>query len=168
MKTIVQNSDVKNEKDAGKNEKKHEKGRLIETLLIRSCIAALLLLVVSQTVLTIPSVRTAFFNEGTDGEPLGREVYSYKPCRLELSLVNMDECPELAILVNGEAAETFQGKSVLLDLKDGDVVELDATEVLVPPVIQISAVSRNIEAILGKKIEATGGIVPVATLKTGN
>jgi 2-C-methyl-D-erythritol 4-phosphate cytidylyltransferase len=87
---------------------------------------------------------------------------------MELSLTNMDECPELKILVNGGTVDSFQGKSVLLDLKDGDVVELDASEVLVLPAVRISAASRNIEDLLGKKIDAAGGIVPVATVKAGN
>ena len=155
-------------KEIEKDTKKRGRGYLLEALLIRASIIALSILVVSQAVLSIPSVRAAFFSEGTDGNPLGSETYAYIPCRMELSLTNMDECPELKILVNGETTEIFQGKSVLLDLKNGDVVELDASEVLVLPVVQISAASRNVEALLGKTINASGGIVPVATMKTGN
>ncbi len=156
--------------DIEKDTKKRDGGyrHLTEVLLMRACIITLAMLVISQAVLFEPSVRTAFFNEGADGEPLGSEAYFFVPCRMELSLSNMDECPELKILVNGVIVDSFQGKSVLLDLKEGDVVELDASEVLVMPTVQISAASRNIEDLLGKKISAAKGIVPVATLKASN
>jgi len=177
MKAVLQNDigdapvvEGSNGSDTEKDTKKHNGGyqHVIEVLLKRACIIMLAVLVISQAVLSVPSVRTAFFNEGADGDPLGSEAYIFVLCRMELSLTNMDECPELKILVNGGTVDSFQGKSVLLDLKDGDVVELDASEVLVLPSVRISAASRNIEDLLGKKIDAAGGIVPVATVKTGN
>lgn len=177
MKTTMQNgtgsvsiAEKNNSSDIETEVKKPGKGYLhsIELILKRSCIITLAVLVISQAVLSMPSVRSAFFNEGTDGEPLGSEAYVFVPCRLEMSLTNMDGCPELKILVNGEVVDSFQGKTVLLDLKDGDVVELDASEVLVLPAVQISAASRNIEYLLGKTVNAAGGIVPVATVKAGN
>lgn len=156
--------------DTKRDKEKKEKSSLhsMEILLKRACVIILALLTISQAVLSLPSVRTAFFFEGTDGDPLGSEAYVFTPCKMELSLTDMGECPELKILVNGEIADTFQGKSVLLDLKNGDVVELDASDVLVLPTVKISAASRNIEAVLGKSITAAGGLVPVATVNTGN
>lgn len=155
-------------KNNGKITKGKDRGLLLENLLIRACSIALTILIMSQALLSVTSIRTAIFNEGADGEPLGSEAYAYIPCKLELTLVNIDECPELKILVNGEKIEAFQGKSVLLDLKDGDVVELDASEVLAPTAVQVSAASRNLETLLGKTINAAGGLVMVATVKTGN
>lgn len=177
MKTTLQNgagSVSVEEKNSGNDTetdvKKHGKGYLhsIELILKKACVIALAVLVISQAVLSMPSVRSTFFNEGADGEPLGSEAYVFVPCRLELSLTNMDACPELKILVNGEAVDSFQGKKVLLDIKDGDVVEFDASEVLVLPAVQISAASRNIEYLLGKTVKAAGGIVPFTTVKAGN
>ncbi len=177
MKTVMQDGvgsvsvqEKNNGNDTVTNVKKHSKGYLhsIELILKRACIIALAVLVITQAVLAMPSVRTAFFNEGADGDPLGSEAYIFVPCKLEMSLTDMDECSELKILVNGEAVGSFEGKSVLLELKDGDIVELDASEVLVTPIVRISAASRNIEYLLGKTVNAVGGIVPVATLKAGN
>ena len=54
----------------------------------------------------------------------------------------------------------------MLDLKDTDVVELDANAVQVTAQVEISAVSMNIKGLLGKRIVVTNGIISVARVNT--
>ena len=84
----------------------------------------------------------------------------------ELKLDGMAGRPELKVLVNGAEAGNFSNGAVLLELKEGDVVELDASGLLVHTEVQISAVSRNLAHLLGRTVAADDGIVPVATAYT--
>ena len=133
-----------------------------EKFMFKAFLTVFIILIAVQAALTNPSVRSSFSDYYVEGEPLGKEIYLFVPCRMELKLINIDNCPDLKILVNGIEKETFQNNNVLLELKDGDVVELDASSVLVLAKVQISAVSENIGSILGRVISVTDGITSVA------
>ena len=111
-----------------------------------------------------PGIKSVFFYEQIEGSPLSPEVYLYVPCKMELRLVNMGQCPDLKVLVNGEEVDFFSGRTVRLDLKDGDVVQLDGCNVPVQAQVQISAVSQNITGLLGKSVVVKDGIITVANI----
>jgi len=137
---------------------------LFERLLIGLCLTVFLILIAVQTAMIHPGIKSVFFYEQIEGSPLSPEVYLYVPCKMELRLVNMGQCPDLKVLVNGEEEDSFMGKTVLLDLKDGDVVQLDGCNVPVQAQVQISAVSLNIKELLGKSVVVRNGILTVANI----
>lgn len=138
----------------------------VEGLLKTLFLVTFAVLIIAQTALTDASVRESFAKEAADGEPIGREVYLTEPCKMELKLINMESCPELKVLINGEEADAFRSDTVFLELKDGDVIELDANSMLISAQVQISAVSRNMEFMPGKTVSASDGIIPVVVADT--
>jgi len=137
---------------------------LFERLLIGFSFAVFFILVAVQAAMTHPGIKSVFFYEQIEGSPLSSEVYLYAPCKMELRLVNMGQCPELKVLVNGDEVDFFTGKTVMLDLKDGDIVQLDGCNVPVQAQVQISAVSRNITSLLGKSVVVKNGILTIANI----
>jgi hypothetical protein len=135
-------------------------------LISRAAVAALVLLVAVQAAMLDPAVKSAISGEKElEGEVLQEEAYFYTPCKMEMKLLNIDSCPDLEVLVNGEKRAAFDENSVLLELKKGDVVELDASYVLVEADVQVSAVSSNIAGLLGRTMKVTDGINTVALVK---
>lgn len=124
------------------------------------------LFITIQAILTNDGMRGMLVREPLDGEPIGDEVFLYEKCTMELKLVGKPDCPELKVLVNGAEAGSFLGSTVLLELKEGDVVELDASRLLVHAEVQITAVSRNLSHLLGRTVAAASGIVPIAVADT--
>jgi hypothetical protein len=151
--------------NAGRKESKNSLAEAAERLLKRACLVFFILLVLSQAVLTDPSVRTHLNKETIDGVSLGTEAYLYEPCKIELKLSNGGYCPELRVMVNGEEEGAFFGDSILLDLKQGDVVELDASRLLIPTQVEITAVTSNIPQLLGRSFKAASGIVKIAVVR---
>ena len=138
-----------------------------ERLLFKVFLAVFLTLVAAQAALLNPAIRSSSEDQYyTEGEPLNQEAYLFTTCKMELRLINANSCPELKVLVNGSEYAAFDSDTVLVDLKDGDVVELDAGSVLIQASVRISAVSENIGGLLGKTIHAEDGIVPVAAIHT--
>lgn len=138
-----------------------------EWFMFKAFLICFFALIAAQTVLLNPSVRSsALEHYYIEGEPLKEEAYLFVPCKMELHLINTDSCADLKVLVNGEEKAAFEGDTVLLELKNGDVVELDASSVLVLATVQVSAVSENIKSILGKTITVSDGITLVTRVQT--
>lgn len=140
---------------------------IMEKTLISLFIVVFVSFITVQAVLTNAGMRSLLVREPLEGEPLGDEVFLFETCRMELKLVGMKECPDLKVLVNGTEAEDFRNGSVLLELRDGDAVELDASRLLVYTEVQVSAASRNLAHLLGKTVPVTGGIAQVTVADTG-
>lgn len=142
--------------------------RIIERFdcyLINASIIAFIFLIIAQAVnLRLPAMKAEADSSFYEGTPLMEEVYLYTPCKMELKLTNIESCPELKVIVNGAEFAGFSGKTVLLDLKNGDVVELDASGILVLANVQISGVSENIKEHLGKSFVVSDGITLIAKL----
>lgn len=159
-----------NQRIADKIDKEGKKtgAERFEGFLSKAFLTVFIIFVAAQTALSNSFVRSSFSDHYIEGEPLGKEVYLFVPCRMELKLINIDKCPDLKILVNGLEKKTFENNDVMLELKDGDVVELDASSVLVLAKVQISAVSENIGGILGRVVSVTDGINLVARVTTSH
>lgn len=149
-----------------KREKKAWKCDGIEKILRNIFIVVFVTFIAVQAVLTNDGTRDLLVRDALDGVPLGDEAFLFETCRMELKLDGMAGRPELKVLVNGAEAGNFSNGAVLLELKEGDVVELDASGLLVHTEVQISAVSRNLAHLLGRTVAADDGIVPVATAYT--
>ncbi len=159
MKVVLQNSDEK----INRSDKKFSDR--FEGFLLKAAITAVLVLLVVQAAFLNPVFKSAVSNDNKlEGDLLKSEAYFFIPCKMELKLINIDQCPDLVVLVNGEKSAAFNTNTVMLDLKDGDVVELDAGSLLEEAVVQVRAVSSNISGFLGKTMSVTDGINPVAVV----
>ena len=125
-------------------------------------------MIAAQAAVSSQIIRLRNFDENHEGEPLGKEAYLFTPCKMELKLINMEKCPDLKVLVNGAEKCSFEKSETILNLKNGDVIELDAGKVIVLARVRINAVSSNIEELLGKMVTASHGIVPVAVVNCRN
>lgn len=157
--TAFETSESTEKKDPG-----NRMFQVIERLLKGAFLAFFILLVISQAVLTDPSIRSYLNREEIDGVSMGSEAYLFEPCKMELKLNSSDYCPELRVMVNGEEAGAFSESTILLELKAGDVVELDASRLLLTAEVRITAVSSNIADLLGRSFEAADGIVKIAVV----
>lgn len=162
---VAFNQEVKEK--IGKKKEKRLSVRL-EHFLLKAAVIAIILLIVVQAAFLNSGLKT-ILSDGNrlEGKILKEEEYLFVPCKMELKLLNLENCPDLDVLVNGEKCDSFEGKTVLLELKEGDLVELDAGSVLVEAIVQVSAVSSNISDILGKTFTVSDGINPVAMMKPG-
>jgi hypothetical protein len=131
---------------------------------MKAAMTLLIFMIAVQTAMADPRLRPLAFHENYDGVSLGKEAYLFTPCKMVLKLINMEECPDLKVLVNGVERYSFKEREVALDLKDGDVIELDAGKVVVLAKVRINAVSLNIKNLLGRTVQASHGIVHVATV----
>jgi hypothetical protein len=138
------------------------KKSILENFFICTGFAVFFLLIAVQAAMMHPDIKSAFFYEQIEGSPLSAEVCFFNSCKIELMLTNLSKCPDMKVLVNGEQKDSFECRTVSLDLKDGDVVQLDGCNVPVLAQVQISAVSRKNENLLGKKVVVSKGIVTVA------
>ncbi len=134
----------------------------LEKLLKWLFLASFVLLVLAQALLTDPSIRNLVNKEAVDGIALENVVYLVEQYKVEIRLKDTAYCPELRVLINGDEVGNFSSDTMLLNLKDGDVVELDASRLLLSINVQISGVSGNIEELLGKSFTVSGGIVKIA------
>lgn len=93
-----------------------------------------------------------------EGVPLESQAYIFEPCILELSLMDKDSCTDLSVLVNGNEAAMFTERKIVLELKEGDVVELDASGLIEAVRVQATYASPNIKNLLDKKMTVFDGI----------
>lgn len=84
-------------------------------------------LIIAQTALINPYVR-AFLTTGSEleGSPLANEEYLFNEGKLSLGLVGKLKDEDLKVLVNGEEVCVFSYSIAQVEVKDGDVVEIEA------------------------------------------
>lgn len=152
---------------AGKKKKAEER---FEYLILRLFLTAFTILIAVQAALLSPFRGIVLSEKYSDnyfeGELLKKEAYFFVPVKMELKLTNIETCPELMVLVNGTERESFNKSTVLLELKDGDVVELDASMVLTKANVQVSTFGESGARIPLNAMSVTDGITLVAKVKT--
>ncbi|NJD03054.1 MAG: hypothetical protein FIA99_10795 [Ruminiclostridium sp.] len=140
------------------NHEKEAKGHTIEKypaferIMHISFFIVFLFLVMVQTASLFPSIKSAVIKKDTIiGAPIGKEEYLYKEGSMVLTLLDFENYFSLKVLVNGEERAAFLGKTVNINVSDGDVVELDGTETNANTSIAVLSVSENMdEKYLGK------------------
>lgn len=104
------------------------------------------LLLFTQTAIFIPSLHMAMIGEDSlNGTPIREEEFLYKEGTMELRLIGRKQCPSLKVLVNGDEQAVFLDDTVEIAVTDGDVVELDGSEVYENLAVEVAAVSNNID-----------------------
>jgi len=165
MKAALFNQQIE---DKAKDIEKKTGEKKFEWLMFRAVLTTLIILIAAQTALLNPSVRSNISDYYIEGDPLMSEAYLFVPCKMELKLMDMDKCQDLKVLVNGVERASFESNAILLELKDCDIVEFDACSAPVLSKVQVTAVSENINGILGRIITPAEGITLVAKIKTSH
>lgn len=124
-----------------------------EKILSTAFILLFICLLASQTLLFIPKLRNIILSdENREGTPVAREEFLYKSGTIVLRLIGLDNCTSLKVLVNGEEKGQFAGNSFLLDLVKGDLVEIDASQMVESIELEITSIHGIIPAdYLGKR-----------------
>ena len=117
-----------------------------ENLVFKVLFVCFVVLVTAQETLAIPTVRQKLnLNDKSIGTPLQQDEYLYNQGQLTLSIMDGNADPMVKILVNGDEVAFFENSSMAINVKEGDVVELDASSSPIEHLIKITSVTSNIE-----------------------
>lgn len=139
-----------------------------ERLLFNSFLAVFVILLGVQAALLNPSFRAVLtMDENLQGSPLGTEEFLYNEGSIEISLVNLESNSDVRVLVNGEERAVFDSSSITVNVVEGDVVEIDASEATGSVEVKISAISANFDReCLGRAYRAEGRVLKLLKVRT--
>lgn len=138
-----------------------------EKFLFNGFLAVFVILLGVQAALLNPAFRSAVtVEEGLEGSPLGSEEYLYNEGSIELRLENSESNSDVRVLVNGEERAVFNDYSVIINVIEGDVVEIDASEATSSVEVTVSALSSNFDQeCLGRSYQAEGRILKLLKVR---
>ncbi|MDP4093141.1 MAG: hypothetical protein Q8920_07240 [Bacillota bacterium] len=147
----------KNRKNGFKNKNKKVS---IERLLYLSLIITFVILVIVQAALTNPTIRTYLTVNGEyEGTQLASEEYTYDHGTVELALLRGEVDGSVRVLVNGTEAAAFAGKELSVQVKQGDVIEIDSSTSISPADVEIVSCTGNVSSqCIGKRVQSSIGI----------
>jgi len=138
-----------------------------ERALFLCFVIVFVLLILTQAALTNPNART-FLTGGPDieGTPLGAEEFLYREGEIGLELLSPGANGEVKVLVNGDEAAVFNGSHVDVTVKDGDVLEVDASASQGDAEVEIVSKTDNITTgCVGLKVRADSGVKRLVRVK---
>jgi hypothetical protein len=123
------------------------KGSNFENLLFTICIICFIALVIIQIILMVPSVREYLnLTDKSIGVPLGGDEYLYGRGQITLKMNGTQPDPEVQVLVNGDTVQKFDNLMMNIEVKDGDVIEIDGTQSSSGHIITVDEISSNINS----------------------
>lgn len=101
----------------------------VENLLLSIFISLFIILFVAQAILVKPSfgLNISLINEG-EGLPLKNEEFLYKRGELVLKCIGDVRKEHVKILINGDEKDSFSAGEIKIDVKQGDVIEIDISK----------------------------------------
>lgn len=151
-----------------KNSRQAEsKKNRVEKFLLRSFIITFTLLIVVQAALTNPAVRTSLaMNDELEGKPLGMEEYLYNEGKISLKITDAQSSPLLKVLVNGDVVASFLENPLEIAVRDGDVVEIDGSDVGRPISVAVVSKSDNIsDDCLYKSVTVNSNVMRIVRIR---
>jgi hypothetical protein len=131
-----------------KNKKKQRNaafGVSVERMLFFSFIGTFILMILVQTALLSPSIRTYLSVDSEyEGTPLALEEYLFEDGALTLKLVNTEKNSLIKVLVNGDSVADFSINEVSIRVKDGDVVEIDGSQSKSAAEVKVISKTENV------------------------
>lgn len=152
---------------AGKEKKKKSDNSIkkfinfgFEKILFFTFVCLFIALVFVQGTLLNPSLRGRLVkDEGVNGRPIGSEEYLYNEGEISIALLASESNEDLKLLVNGDEVAVFNQNLITISVKDGDVVEIDASSTDYEAELEIISASENISGVeVGKKIKVQSNI----------
>jgi len=105
-----------------------------------------LVLIILQTAIFFPSINFPVIGKDSlIGVPIGKEEYLYNEGAIVLTLLDFESYPVLKVLVNGEEKAAFLGRTVNINVKDGDVVEMDGSKTNANTSFAVTSISPDID-----------------------
>lgn len=131
-----------------KRNKRAKSEETFEHLLYFSFVVIFFVLVISQTILMSPTMHSYLeTNNSVEGVPLGPEEYLYDRGKISLALSGREIDENLKVLINGEEAAAFSVNELDLEVKSGDVIEVDARNSELPVNIEVVTASSNMSSV---------------------
>ncbi len=125
--------------------KDRDKAKIFENLLFGTCIVCFLVLIIIQILLVIPAARESLnLEDKSMGVPLSKDEFLYKQGQITLKMIGSEPDPTIEILVNGDYVAMFEDLIIDINVKDGDVIEIDGSRSLMGHIISVEAASANI------------------------
>ncbi len=120
-------------------------------------------LIISQLLLMNPTVKT--FMSRTDkleGKSIAESQLFIKKGEIEISTENDSSLRFLVFYINGDKAAATASKSIRLQVKDGDVIEVSGSEYSDTVILKVTSVSEDIIVPeLGKFIYVNNNLVMI-------
>lgn len=125
------------------------------------------LLIIAQAALMNPSIRTFLTSDNEfQGTPMGVEEYFYKEGTLTFMMRGNQVDGDVKILVNGDEVAAFSKYIVSIEVKDGDVIEIDGSNASAASEVEVVAKSPNIKSdCIGKRMSIPSGVRKVTDIK---
>ena len=124
-----------------------DKNTIFENVLFSTCIICFCVLILVQILLVIPSVRSSLnLSDKSIGAPLSSDEYLYNQGQMTLKMIGIEPDPAVCILVNGEAVAMFENMEMNINVKDGDVVEIDGSQSQIGHIVKVETISSNINS----------------------
>lgn len=143
---LLKFSHKKNEKDPREVITK-DSGTNFENILFKTSLILFFVLISVQIILVIPSVREKLnLTDKSIGSPLSNDEYLYNQGQVMIRLVGEEPDPTVKILVNGDEVSIFENIKMSVNVKNGDVVEIDGSESLTGHIIRVESLSSNINS----------------------
>lgn len=155
-------------KFSDKNKKTRQRRPInLERFLFKAFLAVFVILLGVQAALLNPSIRSAVtVEQGLAGSPLGAEENLYNEGSIEIKLDNMESNSAVRVLVNGEERADFESDSVILNVIEGDVIEIDASDASDSVEVTVSALSSNFDQeCLGKNFQVEGKVLKLLKVR---
>lgn len=139
----------------------------VERILFFLFIIAFTVMVIAQTAMVNPSVRTFLTSDSQiEGLPLGEEEFLYNEGALMLELIGSDYNSDLKVLINGDQVASFNTKRMNIAVKEGDVVEIDGSDIYREQNVMIIWKSDNIEnQCIGNNINVNSDVTKLIKVK---
>lgn len=126
---------------------KDGKSSIYENLLFTVSIVFFVLLIAIQIILVIPSAREYLnLTDKSIGVPLGKDEYLYGQGQITIKMSGSQPDTAVQILVNGDTVGKFDNLLMNIEVKDGDVIEIDGTQSTSGHIITVEAFSSNISS----------------------
>jgi hypothetical protein len=140
----------------------------VERIIVKAVVIGVLSLIVFQAIMLNETARV-FLNYATrlEGGPLEETGILSSGGRLIIKLENREEYPQALLLVNGEPVAAFDKKELEVNVRNNDLIEVDATKVKDEYLyISVVGVSDNIiQPSIGLKIKAKNKIQIISRVK---
>lgn len=140
--------------DIQKNRVEGDCKNLFERVLIISFITVFAIMLIAQAALANPNLWPSIaIGAQFEGKPLGIEEFLYDEAKIVIELLNNQSNPLLKVMVNGDEIAVFDRKTIEINVKAGDVIEIDGSEIQDKAEVKLMSESGNIsEECLYKRI----------------
>ena len=135
----------------------------INVLISKGIVILLAALILTQVFLMNQNVKTVISRtDRLEGKSIADSQLFIKKGEIEISIENFSALKSLDFFVNGERIPAAAGRSVKLQVKDGDVIEVSGAEFSDVAVLKVTSLSDNITVPeLGKLIYVNNNLVLV-------